>query len=344
MKIKNLKIGFFSILFMYSLLIFSEVYSGEIVSVSSPEFIAGKGGLVSVLVHAKSGSGDVFIQCISKPAGWSVSPDEPNPDIDTYGYYRQLFTVTPPANGGSGTLKWAFYNDGWGIHPSGSTLLDTWDQEACTVANRDPSPPGQAKNFDIYGSWVGLKWAPSTDPDGDEITYEVYYSKTGLFNTWISDGTTQECGKYLRTVLELGCHYRIKIVARDGKGGEAISTNQDAFTISSNHYSPELLITKPASDITISNTQTECHFSGSAYSSTGYVVGILFRVNSGDWKKAGAADTWDFIARNLQEGDNYIQVKVLDDDGSYSSSVTRKITLVDSANIETCAGNWSVFE
>jgi len=110
------------------------VKSGEITSVSPSTFLGGESKTVSVYFRSSNGSGNVVIEADSWPSGWSVSPKNRNPTINQGTTYSQSFTVTAPSGGGSGTIQWKFYDDDYGVHPSGSHWLDTYNQSVSATA------------------------------------------------------------------------------------------------------------------------------------------------------------------------------------------------------------------
>ena len=125
---KRLLLSFAWILFPVGSYAVQEVLSGEIVSVAPSAFTAGQSTTVVVRIRSTSGSGDVIIEADSLPAGWSVSPINRNPTITQGSYYDQTFTITPTNEVGSGIIVWKLYDDDYGIHPWGSTLLATKNQ------------------------------------------------------------------------------------------------------------------------------------------------------------------------------------------------------------------------
>jgi len=111
-----------------------EVFVAEITSASPSSFTGGQSATVTVRIRSTSGSGNVIIEADSWPSSWSVSPKNRNPTINQGTYYDQTFTVTPPTDGGSGTIVWKLYDDDWGTHPNGSTLLATRNQSVSATA------------------------------------------------------------------------------------------------------------------------------------------------------------------------------------------------------------------
>jgi hypothetical protein len=140
-----------------------EVFAGEITSPSPSSFTAGQSAEVTVRIRSTNGTGNVVIEADSWPNGWTVSPKNRNPTINQGTYYDQTFTVTPPSGGGSGTIVWKLYDDDWGTHPSGSTLLATRNQSvtAQVVTFTDAAIKSGTwvdNDGDGYASALTLEW------------------------------------------------------------------------------------------------------------------------------------------------------------------------------------------
>ena len=89
---------------------------------------------------------------------------------------------------------------------------------AVPAANRkpySPSNPGPSHNATNQPLSVNLSWDCS-DPDGDAVTYDVYFGTNSNPTTKIS---SEQSGKTLsRSNLLIGTTYYWKVVAKDGKG------------------------------------------------------------------------------------------------------------------------------
>ena len=112
------------------------VFAAEITSVSPSLFTGGQSETVRVFIRSSNGSGNVILEADSWPSGWTVSPKNVNPTITQGTTYQLDFTVTSPASGGSGTIVWRLYDDDWGVHPSGSTLLATRNQSVSASVSK----------------------------------------------------------------------------------------------------------------------------------------------------------------------------------------------------------------
>ena len=87
-----------------------------------------------------------------------------------------------------------------------------------TESNRPPSMPSSpnpSNNATNQPLTMTLSWDCS-DPDGDILTYDVYFGKSSNPTTKAS---TNQSGKTLnRTNLSYGTTYYWKVVAKDSKG------------------------------------------------------------------------------------------------------------------------------
>jgi len=103
-------------------------YSGYIVGVSPSSFSGGYASEVTIRVRNTGDSKDMLILC-DAPENWTVTYNGPdaningdcNPIIPFGDYYDAEFTVTPPLNGGYGTIIWELRDDGL----FSNTLLNT---------------------------------------------------------------------------------------------------------------------------------------------------------------------------------------------------------------------------
>jgi len=88
-----------------------------------------------------------------------------------------------------------------------------------TQSNRapnTPSSPNPSNNVTNQPTTITLSWNCS-DPDGDAVTYDVYFGTSSNSMTKVSSGQT---GKTLnRSNLSIGTTYYWKVVAKDSKGG-----------------------------------------------------------------------------------------------------------------------------
>lgn len=83
------------------------------------------------------------------------------------------------------------------------------------------APIANAENIDVKPTF---SWEAATDPDGDQITYEIYADTTAAPSTLI--GTSSDNSFEPEERLALIENYNWKVIAKDGKGGESESTEQ----------------------------------------------------------------------------------------------------------------------
>ena len=181
--VKPLRRKYFWLFTLFSFLAISsvanaaqEVFVGEITSASPSSFTAGQSATVTVRIRSTSGSGNVIIEADSWTSGWSVSPKNRNPTINQGTYYDQIFTVTPPTAGGSGTIVWKLYDDDYGVHPSGSKLLATRNQSVSAAVVTSLSfrnSSGSVISQIEAGQTVYLR-ADATGMNGQTIQIELW--------------------------------------------------------------------------------------------------------------------------------------------------------------------------
>jgi|GEM_PF-5266212 len=162
-------------LWRYDRVDMSPAEEGEIVSVSPSAFVGGQSTTVTVRVRNLGLSDDMFVEWDSKPDGWTISPKNVNPRINSGDYYDAQFTVTPPASGGSGAIVWKFYDDDAGYHPDGSDLLDTWSQSVSASSGRPDAPSFvMAPPSAIYPTKTYSVTVDYTDPNGRDDLQHLY--------------------------------------------------------------------------------------------------------------------------------------------------------------------------
>lgn len=151
---------------------------GEIISVTPESFVGGQSQTVRVKYRSyKLGYGkNYFLDCYSLPTGWTVNDHSYNGShMDDDGtVYSHSFTVKPPASGGRGTITWKFYDDGWGGHPSGSKLLDSYSQPVSATNSLPGTVSGLTATTGAVDGCVNLKWNSAVNASD----YYVYYSQS----------------------------------------------------------------------------------------------------------------------------------------------------------------------
>ena len=99
--------------------------------------------------------------------------------------------------------------------------------------------PGNGSTDNLYIDFL-LEWNPSTDPDGDAVTYDVILSTNTNPTTVISADQT---GTTYGPTLTNGTTYYWKVVAKDGKGGTRESA---VWSFTTRNYDPgEINLTAP---------------------------------------------------------------------------------------------------
>jgi len=84
MKIIKWLVVFVTVLFLFMGTSYAaqQVNSAKIHWATIPNFTAGQKATVSVRIQSLDGSGNVILECDSKPSEWSVSPKNRNPTVD----------------------------------------------------------------------------------------------------------------------------------------------------------------------------------------------------------------------------------------------------------------------
>lgn len=192
-----------------------------------------------------------FIECASVPEGWSVTPKSRNLTITDNGTLQsRTFTITPPAFGGTGRITWKFYDDGFGIHPSGSTLLDTKVQ-AVSATNSLPERPVLTAEIGAINGSIKLTW-PIVSKASE---YFIYYSEsdstppmTPINNGFPASGSSvgATTSKFINN-LTAGQSYYISVRAKNASGWGAYSEVKSVFAKITPPRSPSYLIASKGS-------------------------------------------------------------------------------------------------
>ncbi len=125
----------------------------------------------------------------------------------------------------------------------GTSESDVWSFTTLSTNNPPGAfnliSPGNGATDNLYIDFL-LEWDPSTDPDGDPVTYDVILSTNANPTTVISSNQT---GTTYGPTLTNGTTYYWKVVAKDGKGGTRESAVWSFTTI---NYEPgEINLTAP---------------------------------------------------------------------------------------------------
>ncbi len=125
----------------------------------------------------------------------------------------------------------------------GTSESDVWSFSTLSINNPPGAfnliSPGNGATDNLYIDFL-LEWGPSTDPDGDPVTYDVILSTNSNPTTVISSNQT---GTTYGPTLSNGTTYYWKVVAKDGQGGTRESAVWSFTTI---NYEPgEINLTAP---------------------------------------------------------------------------------------------------
>ncbi|MCA0447285.1 MAG: hypothetical protein LCH54_13760 [Bacteroidetes bacterium] len=168
----------------------------------------------------------------------SWSCDDPNGDPLTYDVYfgtspsPDLFFIvsvnqTEKSYTPSGlTTNTTYY---WKIvakdDKGASTIGQLWQFITVPPPNNPPLAPfnpSPASNLStLQTTTVSLTWS-CNDPDGDALTYDVYFGTNSSPNIMVSSNQTEK--SYSPSALTRNTNYYWKIVAKDGKGGMTIGS------------------------------------------------------------------------------------------------------------------------
>ncbi len=133
-------------------------------------------------------------------------------DGKTYTTKNKSYTVSANERGKTYSWKVVAVNE-FGKETTSETYSFT------TQSNRAPNTPSNlspSNNVTNQPTTITLSWECS-DPDGDAVTYDVYFGTSSNPMTKVSSGQT---GKTLnRSNLSIGTTYYWKVVAKDSKGG-----------------------------------------------------------------------------------------------------------------------------
>jgi len=196
-----------------------------------------------------SPSNNVTNQPLTMTLSWDCS--DPDGDILTYDVYFGTSSnpTTKVSTGQSGksinrsnlSYGTTFY---WKVVAKDSKGATTEGPEwrFTTQSNRapnTPSNPSPSNNATNQPTTITLSWECS-DPDGDAVTYDVYFGTSSNSMTKVSSGQTLN-----RSNLSIGTTYYWKVVAKDSKGATTEGpvwkfTTQSAPTTTS--YTPSSIV------------------------------------------------------------------------------------------------------
>jgi parallel beta-helix repeat protein len=128
-----------------------------------------------------------------------------------------------------------------GSTPGAEWTFTTGDNSAPSAPS-SPSPANGAGNQAVD---LDLGWAACTDPDGDPVTYDVYFGKDSLPGAVTAGGLTTNA--YSPPPLAPNATYHWRIVAKDDRGAQTPGPEW-TFSTGGDHAAPSVVITYPAAD------------------------------------------------------------------------------------------------
>ena len=195
---------------------------------------------------------------LSPTLRWQASTD-PDDDPITYNVLmdQKPNPTTIVSNGQSGTTytvssslteNTTYYWKVIAIDEQGNETTSEVRQFATFLNNQPPTSPilsSPNNNADV-STTPTLSWQASTDPEQEDITYDVYLGTSSTPTNSVSTGQTQT--RYVVTTpLNLNTTYYWRIVAKDGTGNETTSEVRQ-FTILLNNQPPTAPILSSPND------------------------------------------------------------------------------------------------
>ena len=122
----------------------------------------------------------------------------------------------------------------------GITEGDVWSFKTGSEPNTPPAIPSNQKPADgeiNVSTNPTLSWQCS-DPDGDPITYDVYFGTSATLAAPVKVGQSE--ATYTPNVLNYSTRYYWKIVAKDGKGGETSGAVWSFVTMAKPNTPPQV--------------------------------------------------------------------------------------------------------
>lgn len=188
------------------------------------------------------------------PLKWNASTDPENDNI-TYDVYlgtnnppttkvssdQTATEYTPTGQTNATTYYWQIISKD---DKGGSTTGQVWSYTTTNALPTKPtltSPPNSGSSI---AATTKLVWNASTDPDGDDITYDVYLGTDASPTNKVSEGQSET--EYTPSGLSLGTAHYWKVVANDGNGG---LTESDVWSYTTNAAPSKPTISSPSSGV-----------------------------------------------------------------------------------------------
>jgi uncharacterized protein (TIGR02145 family) len=158
------------------------------------------------------------------------------------------FYVINQYNGASQLKPHTYYL--WRIvatDPFGNIInSETWRIYTINNAPGQPALLSPANGANNVPNNITLNWGQATDPDGDILSYRLYFGTGPAANTLLDSGV--QTGSYNLANLAIGATYYWKVTVKDAYGGENVSA-VSSFTVPNNgqnHTPSAPVLTTPA--------------------------------------------------------------------------------------------------
>ncbi len=252
----------------------------------------------------------------SNPSGWFFRWRMNGAQVDALaGYGRNVLASSYTSAGQTWVCN--TYLPGGGGSQSGS------DSIYITQAQNNPpgspvyiSPSNGASNVDR--DTVVLSWNSVTDPDGDNVVYDVYFGTSASPSLYSND---QSATSYILPTLSYDTTYYWRIVAKDGNGGEASGSTWSFETENEGGSQQDY----PTAALSVNNPNPEpgvvVTFSGAGSSDPDGIV-TQYEFNFGDGVTAGPTSQSSVQHAYTSAGYYNAQLRVKDNDNQWSSWVT----------------------
>ncbi|MBN2042735.1 MAG: PKD domain-containing protein [Candidatus Aenigmarchaeota archaeon] len=253
---------------------------------------------------------------ISNPTNWFFRWRKTGAQTDAVAGAGRNVLASSYTTGGD-TWSCITYLPGGGGAQSGSDSI--YINEAQNNPPNVPSyisPTNGATNVPRTGS--SLVWNSVTDPDGDTVTYDVYFG-TSASPTLYSNG--QSATSYTLPTLSYDTTYYWRIAAKDDNGGESQGPVWSFTTESEGSQQQDY----PTASLTVSNPNpqpgTIITFSGAGSTDPDGIV-TQYEFNFGDGVTAGPTSQSSVQHAYTSAGYYNAQLRVKDNDNQWSSWVT----------------------